>query len=191
VWRLTVGLRVLMCVRWLVSYCSLCGFFSLSHELIFIILDKTSSGKSQFWVCRPHYLSGGLCVCMCVCVRCLTVWSWSCRWSTVPPVRPWACCQSPHPPEPASGTRGTCSSPPAAGVWFCRASWVLRWRSERLPDPSSSCRRSQASWTWLLSRRCQRSWKVCKYAMSLRGPCLMIKDGAEEFLTWKKRRRRS
>lgn len=58
----------------------------------------------------------------CACAVFLTVWSWSCQWSTGQPVGPWACCQSQHPPAPESGTRGTCSSPPVAGVWFCRAS---------------------------------------------------------------------
>lgn len=79
----------------------------------------------------------------------LTVWSLSCLSSTVPPVGPWACCQSPHPPRLGSETRGTCSSPPAAGVWFYRASSVPRWQSERLLAPSS-CHRFQASWTWSL-----------------------------------------
>lgn len=84
----------------------------------------------------------------------LTGWSSSCQWSTVPPVRPWACCQSLHPPEPESGTHGTCSSPPEAGVWFCKASSVHRWQSERLLAPSSSCRRFQASWTLFLVAYC-------------------------------------
>lgn len=91
----------------------------------------------------------------------LTVWSLSCQWSTVPPVRPWACCQSQHPPKPGSGTRGTCSFPPAAGVWFCRASSVLQWQSETPLDPSSSCHRSQASWTW-------RCWICQAYIISQR-----------------------
>lgn len=79
--------------------------------------------------------------------RGFTWWRWSSRWSTAPPAAPWACCRSRHPPGRASGTRGTCSAPPGAAVWFCRASSDPRWPSGTPRGPSSGGRRCPASWT--------------------------------------------
>lgn len=139
VWLLEVLLRVFLSL-WPFSYSSsfhsdLCFYCFLSIVLCQLCFTAWTWQESV-WVCQPlpSYLSGGPSVSFtppprryiwsssCACAVFLTVWSWSCQWSTGPPVGPWACCQSQHPPAPESGTRGTCSSPPAAGVWSCRAS---------------------------------------------------------------------
>lgn len=146
------------------SYCLLdcflfylCFIAALCGSLYALFLCQTAGGVSLGVRASPpsiFLMVSRVCVwfpflneCMC---SLLTEWSSSFQWSTVPPVKPWACCQSQHPPVPGSGTHETCTTPPAAGVWFCRASSVRHWQSERPPAPSSSCRRFQASWTLLL-----------------------------------------
>lgn len=174
-----------------------CVWFSSSSSLFMIkcLTSEADTGLSQFGCVNPSLsiflAAAALCVCVrfhmkffiCVYAVFLTVWSWSCQWSTAPPVRPWACCQSLHPPEPESGTRETCNSPPAAGVWFCRASWVRHWRSERLLAPSSSCRRSRASWTWLLVAYCltSKASNRCNWSKTL---FVDKMDTASLFCSW-------